>query len=297
MSRRPDFFIVGAAKSGTTSLYKYLIQHPSVFMPDLKEPHFFGEWHPSTAVTDLAKYLDLFAGAPKEIQAGEATTAYLYSRTAAQEIKRFQPHAKILMVLRNPVDRAYSNYWDQREGKYSEQKDPAEPLSFEEALDAEPRRISQGWGYAFHYVEGSRYAEQVARYLDVFGHKAVQIHLFEDFIRDAKRICRDTFSFLQVDPDYPIEVGKAYNPSGPPRSVLLSKLVYDRMIIKEPIKKVLPVALRRNIKEWVRAKNARPAPKMNPETRSRLQAIFREDILRLEELIGRDLSQWLEKQG
>jgi hypothetical protein len=294
MSRKPDFFIVGAAKSGTTSLYSYLIQHPTIFMPELKEPHFFGEWHPATGVKNLEEYLNLFARVPEEIRAGEATTAYLYSSSGAQEIKRFQPIAKIIMILRNPVDRAYSNYWEQREGKYWESREPVETLSFEEALEAEPERIQQGWGYAFHYVACGHYAEQVARYLDVFGYDAVRVYLFEDLVVDAEAVCRDVFSFLEVDPNYPIKVAKAYNPSGPSRSALLSKLIYERLSIKVPVKKVLPITIRRSVKEWLRAKNVGSIPKMNPETRSRLQGVFRNDILRLEKLIGRDLSNWLE---
>jgi hypothetical protein len=284
MIRKPDFFVVGAAKSGTTSLYRYLVQHPAIFMPKLKEPHFFGEWDLSTGVSSLEEYLDLFAGVPKRLRAGEATTSYLYSRSAAQEIKRFQPNAKIVMVLRDPVDRAYSNYWDQIE----------ENLSFEEALAAEPKRIQQGWRYAYHYFEGGRYAEQVSRYLQVFGHDAVRIYLFEDLIGDAGNVCRDIFLALRVDPDYPIDVSGAYNPSGLPRSAFLSKLLHERSSIKEPIKKILPPSLRQDLKASLRAVNVRPAPQMNPETRSRLRAIYRDDILRLEQLIARDLSNWLE---
>src|SRR5215211_7249740 len=89
MSRKPDFFIVGAAKSRTTSLYRYLIQHPAIFMPELKEPHFFGEWHPSTGIKDLEEYLKLFAGVPEEIRAGEATTSYLYSPVVRRKYNDF----------------------------------------------------------------------------------------------------------------------------------------------------------------------------------------------------------------
>ena len=294
MSRKPDFFIVGAAKSGTTSLYRYLIQHPAVFMPEVKEPHFFGEWRPATGVEGLEEYLKLFAGVPNDIRAGEATTAYLYSSSSAQEIKRFKPAAKIIMVLRNPVDRAYSNYWEQREVKYWESREPVETLSFEEALEAEPERIQKGWSYAYHYVACGHYAEQVARYLDVFGDDAVRVYLFDELVLDAEAVCRDVFSFLEVDPNYPIEVAKAYNPGGPPRSALLSKLIYDRLSIKEPVKKVLPIAVRRSVKEWLRARNVGPRPKMNPETRFRLQGVFRNDILHLEKVLGRDLNKWLE---
>lgn len=296
MTRKPDFFIVGAPKAGTTSLYRYLIQHPAVYMPKLKEPHFFGEWHPIREVKDLGDYLSLFAGVPEEIRAGEATTSYLYSPTAAQEIKRFQPSARIIIILRNPVDRAYSNYWEQREARDWEQKDPLETLSFEDALEAEEERIQQGWNYVFHYVGCGRYAEQIARYLDVFGQDGVRTYLLEDLVQDPEDVCRDVFSFLELDADHPINVGKIHNPSGPARSALLSKLLYDRSSIKEPVKKVVPLAVRAGVKEWLRVRNVRPAPKMSPETRSRLQGLFQHDILRLQELIGRDLSHWLEDE-
>lgn len=193
--KKPDFFVVGAAKSGTSSLYNYLAQHPAVFMAEPKEPHFFSEYRPPVEeVKHLDEYLDLFQDVPDSVRAGEASTSYLYSEIAAQNIDRLRPDAKIIAVLRDPVSRAYSQYWNQiQEG--------VEPLSFKETLAAEPERIEQYWWYGFHYVEGDRYAEQVERDMELFCRDTVRVHLFEDPRRDTVRVRQDIFSFLKATSD------------------------------------------------------------------------------------------------
>lgn len=291
MGRKPDFFIVGAAKSGTSSLYNYLIQHRSIFMPKTKEPHFFGSGRSLTEGYALEEYTRLFETIPEDIRVGEASTSYLYLASAAQEIKRFRPDAKIVMVLRNPVDRAYSQYWNHvRDGR--------ESLSFEEALKAEPERIRHGYRFyrdlpSSHYLEAGRYSEQVERYFKLFGRESIRVYLFEDLLRDAHGVCCSAFSFLDVDPSWPITVGRIYNSSGPPRSTLLSKLIYRPTFVKEALKGMFPTPWMRNAKEWVAGINTRSIPEMNPETRTALKQHFREDIICLEETIKRDMRQWL----
>lgn len=291
MSRKPDFFVVGAPKAGTSSLYNYLSQHPYVFMSEPKEPHFFhnrrSPGSPVLGEKNLEGYLRLFEGVPESMRAGEASTSYLYSANAAQEIREVCPDARIMMILRNPVDRAYSHYWNHV-------RDGNEQLSFEEALWDEPERIRNRQWCGSYYVTGGRYAEQVARYLDVFGRDAVKVYLFEDLKQDALGVCWDAFSFLRVDPNVPIETSRAYNRSGQPRSTLLSSMSY-RLSKNEFVAKVLPVALKRGAKEWLLRRNVRQAPKMDPTTRARLQDVYRDDILRLGALIGRDLKHWLEQ--
>jgi Sulfotransferase domain len=291
MSRRPDFFIVGAPKAGTSSLYKYLSQHPNIFLSEPKEPHFFhnrrAPGSPVLGEKNLEEYLRLFEGVPDNVRAGEASTSYLYSANAAREIKEVCPDAKIMMILRNPVDRAYSQYWNHV-------RDGNEQLSFEEALRDEPERIENRRWCGSYYVAGGRYAEQVARYLDDFGRDAVKVYLFEELKRDAPGVCRDAFSFLGVDPDVPIDTREAYNRSGPPRSTLLSSLSY-RLSKNGFVARVLPVNLRRGAKEWLLKGNVRPAPKMDPKTRARLQDAYSDDILRLGALIRRDLEHWMEQ--
>lgn len=298
MVRKPDFFVVGAAKSGTSSLYNYLAQHPAVFMAEPKEPHFFSEYRPPVEeVRHLDEYLDLFQDVPDSVRAGEASTSYLYSEIAAHNIDRFRPDAKIIAVLRDPVSRAYSQYWNQvQEG--------VEPLSFEEALAAEPERIEQGWWYGFHYVEGGRYAGQVERYMDIFGRESVKVYLLEDLQQDASGVCRDIFSFLRVDPDESIRTEKTHNPGGAPRSALLAKVLRVNLLLFRWLGRrirlgrggkggPLPTDRLKGIKNWLMEKNAASVPKMKPDTRTMLRRTFREDVLRLEGLIARDLRHWL----
>jgi hypothetical protein len=287
ISRKPDFFIVGAPKSGTSSLYQYLMQHPDVFMSDPKEPHFFynrnAPGSPVLGVKDLDKYLKLFEGVSEEVRAGEASTSYLWLTNAAQEIRQLQPEAKIIMLLRDPVDRAYSHYWHQV-------RDDKEPLGFDEALHHELERVRRGLWHGLYYVENGRYAEQVTRYLETFGAESVRVYLFEDLIRDPWSVCRSVFGLLGVDPDAPVEARRAYNRGGVPRSRLFAKLI--RSPVKEPLKKVLPETFRRNLGDRIRGTNNKPIPEMNFETKHYLREVFREDVLRLEEIIGRDLRHW-----
>ena len=194
MSRNPDFFIVGAPKAGTSSLYNYLLQHPSVFLSEPKEPHFFhnrrSPGSPVLGEKDLEEYLRLFEGVPDDVRAGEASTSYLYSANAAWEIKNVFPDAKIMMILRNPVDRAYSQYWNHV-------RDGNEQLSFEKALRDEPERIKNRRWCGSYYVAGGRYAEQVARYLEVFGRDAVKVYLFEELQRTLSVSVRTLFRFWE----------------------------------------------------------------------------------------------------
>jgi len=293
LSRKPDFFIVGAPKSGTTSLYNYLTQHPSIFMPMHKEPHFFGGWRQSVSERDFQEYLNLFRGVKDNVLVGEASTTYLYLESAAEEINRFQPQAKIIIVLRDPVDRTYSQYWHHVRNGWTS-------LSFEEELEEEEKRIREGWrGFLpgdqppAYYIKSGRYADQVKRFLEVFGSDSVKIYLFEDLIKDAKGVCRDVFEFLGVDPDQPVYIKRVYNVSGPVRNVLLGRLITGRFRTKEVIKKVVPTTWLRAVREWALQRNTGTVPKMDPKTRRRLQQIFREDVLYVQDFTERDLSHWL----
>src|SRR5437667_3118215 len=165
----PNFFIVGAQNSGTTSLYGYLKQHPDVFMPALKEPHYFAQITPSheqrylrTIVRDEAAYLRLFLKAKGYPAIGEASPSYLWDANAPHRIRKAVPHAKIIILLRDPVERAYSHYlMDVREGR--------QDLPFLQALERDWNRSKKGWSVSQLYVELGLYAEQVRRYLEVFG--------------------------------------------------------------------------------------------------------------------------------
>jgi hypothetical protein len=289
--KKPDFFLVGAAKAGTTSIFKYLLQHPSIFIPDIKEPHYFSEFPQPRAprLENDEAYLALFEHCPEEATAGDASTSYLYSPNAARRIHDLNPKARILIVLRNPIDRAYSFYWHNR-------REFAEDQSFEHALDAEPRRVMEGTPFRYHYVTSGLYFEQVKRYLDVFGADAVLIHLFEDLKRDPAGLCQRIFQFLGVDPHYPVDTGSIYNPGGENRNRMVGWLVSPQFPGRKLIRSVFPRASR-SAKHWLMAKNITSPKPMNPDTRARLASAFRSDIERLEDLISRDLTTWKAHAG
>jgi hypothetical protein len=289
----PNFFIVGAQKAGTTSLYHYLNQHPQVYMSSRKEPHFFEGMHSefrrpgrrSVPVKDLAEYQALFAGASDESAIGEASASYLFSPRAPGLIKSSVPDAKIIAILRNPADRAYSNFlYCVQVGR--------EPLgSFVEGLQAEEARTRDKWGPLWYYKQKGFYYAQVKRYFDTFGRDQVGVWLYEDLRNDTFGILGEVFRFLGIDEYFVPDASSEYNPSGIPRVGRLYAGV--RMLTaRNPalVERVIPARLRGYVKRRIFAK----PPPFPPEVRRQLTDSYREDILRLQELIGRDLSAWLE---
>jgi hypothetical protein len=301
----PDFLLVGAAKSGTTSLYSYLREHPQIFMPPEKEPHFMVLVDRPIASRPIAKanefvfefgtYVRLFEGAGDDQLIGEASTSYLYYHDRAiRNIKRYIPEwkkLKILVILRNPVDRAFSHYWMQhRVYRY-------ESLSFEDAVDYGHPVVKKRMQYDWRpedYIGYSMYHDALKAYMETFPH--TRVYLYEDLAADPKGLVRDLYRFLGVDDSFvPANIGVRYNP----RTNFLARLLLRPGLVSSVFPPARLIPLEKRV-ELVRRISARVAqafssrPKMKPETRERLKALFREDILRTQELIGRDLSKWLD---
>ena len=220
--KKPNLFIVGAAKAGTTSLHKYLDQHPDIYMAPIKEPHHFSsdinfeEFNENykqqvrfdlkryltqkrltnkhiAFIEDKEKYLELFREANNEKYFGEGSNGYLYSKVAAKEICDFNPHARIIILLRNPVDRAFSHWlMDFR-------NTDNDIGNFVEALEADYKGKYKGWGVSHLYVELGRYSNQVKRYLDNFPKEQIKIFLYEDFRKNNLHVLNDIFRFLGVE--------------------------------------------------------------------------------------------------
>jgi hypothetical protein len=291
-ARRPEFFIVGAPRSGTTALYQYLRQHPGVFMPYRKEPVYFGADLPRRLpVLDERGYLRLFAPAGERV-AGEATVWYLYSEQAPAEIKQFNPQARIIIALRNPADMLASLHslmvftsWEDIE-------------SFEAALDAEAdrrqgRRLPRNvwWPKALHYRWLGDYAPHVRRWLETFGREQVQIILFDDLQAEPERVYRQTLEFLGVPatftPDFAV-----VNPSRRARSIRLQRLMYNPRTLRT-LARLPPRAFHLVWRTFARL-NIRYAEreKLDPAVRARLLAELAPAITELEHLLHRDLSVW-----
>jgi len=297
----PNFLIIGAAKSGTTSLSKYINQHPEVYMGLVKETNFFalkGKEFPyrmstitpgyfeKEIITDIAAYEALFKGLTNETAIGEASPIYLYSKDACESIHSHIPNAKLIVILRNPVDRAYSNFLHHlREGLETTD-------SFDEALAQEEERIHDYWWWGFHYTKAGFYYEQLKRYFDRFDSKNIKVFLYEDLISDSERLLQDIFEFLSLDINFIPSRLVRQNVSGIPKNKFWHEFLSKPSLVKEPLKLLIPAHVRQQLAEGLRNKNL-AKPSMAPETRDKLKALFRDDILQLQDLIQRDLSSWL----
>ena len=295
---RPDFFVVGAFKSGSTALYEQLRRHPQIFMPFHKEPLYFGDdLTRRYGRMGLDDYLRLFRGAQPGQRVGEASTWYLYSTSAAREIKEFAPDAQILVVLRNPVDVMYGQH---NQLIFNVIEDIAD---FEQALAAEDdrragRRLPPGPINVenLFYRHSVRFAEQLERYFDVFGPERVHVMLSDDLRRDGAGVVRGALEFLGVDPSLAAAPPTA-NESRRVRSPLIQRLIFAPKLLlpMAPFLRRFPLvrALRTRMLEM--NSQARPRPPMDPALRRRLLDEFEPEIKRLATLIDRDLSAWLER--
>ena len=293
----PNFLIIGAAKAGTSSLYHYLRQHPDIFMPAMKEPKFFAlegerldfqgpdQGINRFSVTSLEAYEALFEGVRGHRAVGEASPIYLYSPAAPERMRRRIPGARLIAVLRDPAERAFSSYCHLV-------RDGLEPLSFAEGLDAEEWRIRERWSPLYYYMDKGRYATQLARYYALFPREQLRIYLHEDLDADSLAVVRDACAFLGVDEGFTPEMPRL-NISGEPRSRLIYDLFTKDNAVKSALRVFFPEAIRARLQRAVRTQAIRPKPVLDPTTRARLVEGFRDEILRLQEIIGRDLSAWL----
>lgn len=293
----PNFLVIGAEKAGTTALYHYLAQHPQVYMSPVKEAHFFtfegergggiGPGHrPAEHVTSVDAYRELFEAASDEKAIGEASTSYIYYPNVASKIRTYVPHVKLIAVLRDPADRAYSNFlhcrWLGRE-----------PLDdFASALRAEDERVQEGWGALWHYRRKGLYHEQLARYFSVFDAEQIKVFLYEDLRSNPVVVTQDIFAFLGVDASFVPDVSAKLNVSGVPKNRRLHAVVTT--LNRSAVKRFLPSGIVRALREPVRRRILTKPPTLSPELRRELVAASREDVLRLQDAIGRDLSSWLE---
>lgn len=309
--RKPNLFIVGAGKSGTTSLYKYLNQHPDIYFPDefkiskinkelskknCKEPKYFSSFYheyphlgpedvkhvDEMIVKDINDYLSLFSLANNESIIGEASADYLYYYDVANDIKKFNKNSKIIIMLRNPINRAHSAYMHlYREGREKEE--------FHNALLKEKERIN--YEYIWYYKKNSLYYEAIKHYIDIFGREQIKIVLFEDFIKNPQLILKEILHFLNINDDFIFDSSSVYNKGGIYENKLLSSLAGRENILKVIARKVLKDSF---ITKKIRSKLNDKKIKLpiKKETYDYLNQYFINDIKRIEELLLIDLSIW-----
>ncbi len=233
---------------------------------------------------DQAAYERLFDGVTTERAIGEASHWYLYHPGAPARIRQFIPEAKLVAVLRNPVDRAYSTYLHLR------RTDQEMLPTFKEALDAEAGRITEGWAWG-HYVRRGFYHAQLQRVYAAFPEDQVRVYLFDDLTADPLGLVQDIYRFLGVDPTFTPDLSLRFLKSGIPQYPWIERLLSARSPLKTALRKILPRQAYR-YKQTLQNRNLIREP-MPAEVRHQLQATFREDILHLQDLLDRDLSGWL----
>jgi len=298
-NKLPNFLVVGAAKSGTSSLHQYLIQHPDIFMSTLnkegvsvKEPQFlikskvekrlhFGIWK-------WNEYLSIFEGVKEENVIGEASVFYLYYyKEAIKNIKiRLGNDVKIIILLRNPVDRAFSAYLHVSKGI-------KESLSFEEALSDEEGRLERNESLTpmVMYKDMGLYYNMVKAYKDAF--ENVHVAIYEDFKDETDMVLDNIFNFLGVDKTDKIDSSIRHNVGGKEwKNTKLKNLFQKENIVKRIYFKLIPDIMKNKIKEKLLQLSTNKAKTMNHQTRENLKSFFKDDIDKLSKLIGKNLKHW-----
>jgi hypothetical protein len=297
----PDFLVVGTARAGTTALHYYLRQHPGLFVPSQKEPCYYcfagqdlnyknGKF--VFTVKNGIEYGNLFKTAKKNSVKGEISTPYLYLyEQTIQNIKALHPHPdelKIIIILRNPAERAYSQYlWKVRDGR--------ENLSFEEALHQEKKRMLQNYSFDYFYAHRGLYYSQVKAYKDNF--PRMKIFLYEQFRNKLDQTLAELCAFLGVDDEFEFERRDDVNSSRAPRFSALGRLITMESKAKYKMLNAIPDGLRSSIKEQFMRWNStgKELPPMSGKARDFLHDFFKEDIRKLEQLTTLNLSEWIKK--
>lgn len=266
----PNFLVIGAQRSGTSWLAQNLRRHPQVFLPKVKEIHFFDRHYEK----GMEWYESHFDGRKDEPAVGEATPAYLHGAYSKRDIpaliRQHLPDAKLIACLRNPVDRAYSNYL-QNLANFDENRG----LSFEEKLAATPEILQIG-----------EYATQLERYYAHFPREQIHLVLYDDVEREPLAVLRSIYSFLGIDPAFTSGVESVRrNAAVGKRNLARSKTLWY-------VERVLAKAGLVAASERLRTSNVKPQPRIDAGTRARLKEHYRPKNAQLSTLLGRDFSHW-----
>ena len=307
---------MGAPRSGTTSLSQYLNQHPQVRMSSRKEPAYFhfvdttsqpdfpllARTHghdllaeseenyyraQGMAITDPNKYSELWSHESTPIFKGEATPTYLFDPVAMTSIRESITSCKGLVILRNPIERAYSEYL-QHLGKGFEKAG-----TFAEALSLEPVDVDDFWWGSRSYVRSGLYVDHVLRAFDLFGKENILVLLTDDLANDPHGTLREIATFLDIDSEFEFDTSTKHNPAHVPIPDLAVRVARSQGPLRTMARRVLPDAIRSKLWRRVMWRGEAQIPEFDSETRSSLTSLFSPSVSRLAKVIDRDLSPWI----
>lgn len=299
----PDFLIVGAAKSGTTSLHYYLKQHPQIFMPKIKELYFFNfmdsppncnndEWWSKNAVTKIEDYIVHFEDVNDRQMIGEACPVYLYmyentikniKKVYGQNYKRL----KIIIILRDPAERAWSHFSMHRRdgiGSFTEIKEAIKPAVI-------GKMLMEGRGIIYDYIGYGMYYGQVKAFMEEFS--CLKVFFYDDLCKDARKLLKEMFGFIGVDEDFILDMETKYNISGDMRFQCLHTLISGKYPFKDLLKSFLPYETRQRIKFFIQGKTTRRCRMPDDIRKELIERHYKDDIVKLQGLIEKDLSMWI----
>jgi hypothetical protein len=281
----PNFFIVGAPKSGTTNISYYLMQHPQVFMPENLEPYYFARLdipqnYEREIISDEKKYLNLFKNTNSCRAIGESSPVYLYCPHSALEIKNRFPNSKIIISLRNPIEIAYSEYFSLKFMGFDKNR------SFNELLDSSKEQLDQNEFHIDSLLEAGFYSKHIKRFQKIFSKNQIKIIIFEEYIKNTIPTINSILSFLDIDKSIAFKTA----PKGAykvPRNFVSQKLMKNSTF-RKATKFIIPTVTRQKISERFLVKeSSRPALKQNE--RQQLMEIYQNDVENLDKLLGRRL--------
>lgn len=298
MVNMPTFLIIGAARSGTTALYGYLKQHPDIYMCPHKETNFFafeneslncsgpGEDYINNSTTKLLDYQRLFADVANEKAIGEASPLYLYIKKTPERIHHHLPNVKLIAILRNPVEQAFSHYL------YAKRQ-MLEPLNdFTLALQSQPERQRKNWQPLFQYSHFPKYHQQLTRYYGLFPDNQIRLYTYEEYEQNPQAVLSDIYDFIGVDKNFVANFSYRPNAGGVPKNRILQDIVMKPYLITRLAGSMIPEKVKQRIRDAVSDRNLEK-PQLPAEAKDLLIAELRDDILKLQDLIKRDLSSWL----
>jgi len=278
----PNFFIVGAAKAGTTTLYEYLNITKGVYMSPVKETRFFHRSKSryriiANSITDESKYLKLFSKVKDEKAIGEASPGYLRDPETPELIHEKVPNAKIIIMLRDPVQRAFSHYLMKKTN------------GLEKPLHQIIEDYMKGKKYDTDSIDriisAGLYTDNIKRYMNIFGSQNIKILIFEKFVKDPTNHVKEVLNFLGVDSKLPSNIGKVYNAYSEPRGKI-AEMVLSNQVIWKIGAKLIPRNSRRGLKKKVFLKD-KEKPELSEKDGRLLQKFYKEDVSNLEKLLGR----------
>jgi len=281
MEQWPNFFIVGAPKSGTSSLYAILYNHREIYMSHIKEPNYFSsatisDDHRIKPIRDKKKYLKLFEKAKNKKIIGEATPNYLVDPKAAELIHQISPNAKILISLRDPIERLFSNYlMSKKYGTIRSSFHDAilKNINYQEEKNNDLR------------LERGLYSESVKRYVDIFGKNQVKIIIFEEFIKDEQNTTKEILKFLGVSLDSFDLNTEIYNPYVVLRSPVSAMILKNRRI-RRISERIFSPSQRKFFKDKLLVRKQKK-PKMDEQDIEILKNFYSKDVEKLQVILNR----------